>query len=427
MPINIDLLTRNRTAVIEQASAIARSAQERELSDDERTRFDELMTQSDRMQGDIERALRIEEIELRAAGQRPPSGDLNPPAPQEQAWSSVGEFLQAVRQADTNRGVDPRLTLIRAASGSNEAVPSDGGYLVTPEIESGLLKRMYETAVLAGRTRRRQISGNSIVINGIDETSRATGSRYGGVRAYWASEAGTVAASAPKFSQKSLRLQKLLAFYYATDEVLEDTTVLEEEATEAFREEIAWQTDDSILRGTGAGKPLGILNAAALVTVAKESGQTAATVLPENLVKMWSRMWAKSRANAVWFINQDVEPSLFTMGLQVGVGGNAVYMPPGGLSVAPYGTLFGRPVIPIEQASTIGTVGDIILADFSQYRLIDKGAMKSASSIHVRFLYGEQCFRFEYRVDGQPDWQSPLTPANGSNTLSPFVALATRS
>jgi HK97 family phage major capsid protein len=142
---------------------------------------------------------------------------------------------------------------------------------------------------------------------------------------------------------------------------------------------------------------------------------------------MWARLYAKSRPNAVWFINQDVEPQLFSLGIVIGTGGAPAYMPPGGLSTSPYGTLFGRPVVPIEQCQTLGTVGDILLGDFSQYLLIDKGGMESASSIHVRFVYDESVFRFVYRVDGQPTWNNTLTPYKGSNTLSPFVVLQTRS
>jgi HK97 family phage major capsid protein len=115
------------------------------------------------------------------------------------------------------------------------------------------------------------------------------------------------------------------------------------------------------------------------------------------------------------------------MGLIVGTGGSPIYMPPGGLSASPYGTLFGRPMLPIEQASTVGTVGDILLLDPTQYIMGDKGGMQSASSVHVRFIYDESVYRFTLRTDGQPLWNSALTPAKGSNTLSPFVALATRS
>ena len=58
--------------------------------------------------------------------------------------------------------------------------------------------------------------------------------------------------------------------------------------------------------------------------------------------------------------------------------------------------------------------------------LIDKGGMKAASSIHVRFLYDENVFRFIYRVDGKPIWNKPLTPYKGSASVSPFVTLAKR-
>ena len=173
--------------------------------------------------------------------------------------------------------------------------------------------------------------------------------------------------------------------------------------------------------------PLGIISSKSLVTVPKVSSQTAGTVNIQNIVGMWSRCWGKSRQNAVWFINQDIEPQLYTMALSVGTGGIPVYMPAGGISGSPYSTLYGRPVIPLEQCQTLGTTGDIVLADLSQYLIIDKGGISAASSIHVRFLYDENCFRFIYRVDGQPVWGTSLIPAKGSNSLSPFVALQTRS
>jgi HK97 family phage major capsid protein len=101
-------------------------------------------------------------------------------------------------------------------------------------------------------------------------------------------------------------------------------------------------------------------------------------------------------------------------------------MPANSLANSPYSTLFGRPILPIEQASTIGDVGDIVLADLSQYLLIDKGEPKTDTSIHVKFTSDEMAFRFVYRVNGAPTWKTALTPHKGTNTLSPFVALAAR-
>jgi HK97 family phage major capsid protein len=191
--------------------------------------------------------------------------------------------------------------------------------------------------------------------------------------------------------------------------------------------EFGFLIDDAIINGTGAGMPLGLLNAGCLVSVTKETGQKAATVVFENVVKMYSRMFPQSLQNASWYINQNIQPQLFSMSMAVGTGGVPVYMPAGGVSGQPYGTLFGRPVIPIEQAATLGTVGDIIFADLGGYILAEKGGIQSDMSIHVQFLYDESIFRFVLRLDGQPERASALTPYKGSDTLSHFVALQTRS
>jgi hypothetical protein len=55
--------------------------------------------------------------------------------------------------------------------------------------------------------------------------------------------------------------------------------------------------------------------------------------------------------------------------------------------------------------------------------MINKGGIEAASSIHVQFVTDETAFRFVYRMDGQPIWDTPVTPFQGSDTVSPFVAL----
>lgn len=190
-----------------------------------------------------------------------------------------------------------------------------------------------------------------------------------------------------------------------------------------------FMTEDAIFEGTGAGMPSGLFGATlhpAVVSVAKQPGQAAATIVKENIDNMWARMWARSRKNAVWFINQDCEPQLNQMGQIVGTGGLPVYLPPGGLSQSPYGTLYGRPVIATEYNQALGTPGDIALADLSQYTLVDKGGVNAATSMHVAFLTDQMVFRITYRVDGKPMWTAPMTPFKGALTKSPFVAIAQR-
>ena len=103
-----------------------------------------------------------------------------------------------------------------------------------------------------------------------------------------------------------------------------------------------------------------------------------------------------------------------------------LFVPAGGMASAPNGTLLGRPIVPIEQAGAVGAKGDILFADLSQYRWIDKSGINAQTSIHVRFLYEETAFRFTYRAGGKSIWKNALPAYKGSTSRSPFVTLAAR-
>jgi HK97 family phage major capsid protein len=268
-------------------------------------------------------------------------------------------------------------------------------------------------------------NSNGMTFNADAETARTAGNRRGGVRYYWAAEGAEKTDSHPTFRQIELSLNKIIGLVYATDELLQDAQALQGYIMSVLPEELTVGVENAIYNGTGAGQPLGILGAPCLVTQAAEAGQAAATIVSENIINMWSRRWVGAR-DYVWCINQDVGPQLHQLNLGVGTGGQLTWMPPGGLSGAPYGTLLGRPVLELEQCPTLGTVGDIALCAWSEYLMIEKGGMQSASSIHVRFIFDETVFRFVYRCDGQPAWNLPLTPMNSTVTQGPFVVLASR-
>ncbi|WP_251548152.1 phage major capsid protein [Pumilibacter intestinalis] len=399
-------------------------AEDRFLTEDEQKEIDGYESEIRSWDESISRAEKMLAIEPedRSVTEKPEVKPM-PNKGEEKRFATFGEqLLAAYRAAAPGGKVDERLTT-RAASGLNESTPSDGGFLVQQDFVTELLKRTYETGILASRAKKIPIStnANGMKINAVDEDSRANGSRWGGVQTYWEGEADELTGSKPKFRQLELSLKKLTGLCYATDELLQDAAALEAVIRQAFAEEFGFKIDDAILDGSGEGEPLGILKSGAIVKVEKEKDQTD-IITVENLIKMWNRLWARSRANAVWYINQELEPYLYTLKL----GDKPVYIPAGGLSEKPYGTLFGRPVIPLEQCSAAGDIGDIVLADIGQYLLIDKGGVKAASSIHVRFLYDESVFRFIYRVDGKPIWNKPLTPYKGSSSVSPFVTLAKR-
>ena len=351
----------------------------------------------------------------------------------ESKWKNFGEQLHAVMLAGTpNTEIDKRLVDEKAISGANELVGAEGGFLVSPEYSKEILTVTHDVGIVVKDCRHLNISGNRLIINAINETSRATGSRWGGIQAYWVAEGGEATAKKPAFRQIDLRLNKLMGINYATEELLADQTALQDITTQGFGEEFAFAIDDAIINGTGAGQPLGVRLCNALVSQAIESGQDADTIVAENIAKMWNRMPARNRLKAKWYIIQDVEPQLFKMAYKMGTAAVPVFMPPvgpgtGGLVGSPNGTLFNRPIQTIEQCQALGDEGDILFLDLSQYLIVEKtGGVDASSSIHVRFLYDEQTFKFTFRMDGQPMWNSAVTSYKGNVTRSPYVTLAER-
>ena len=432
-------LRQKKCDLVAEAGALIEAAEteNRDLNEKEQARYDalkpEIATVSDR----IKRVEEQMDHEQQLAGTDRAAGRVEV-ANQDQRFETFGEFLQAVAAAGRGdgRNADPRLLFEAVASGTNVSFPSEGGFLVQQDFATEIIKRAYEIGEILSRVRKVPVSGNGLKVNAIDESSRVNGSRWGGVQAFWANEADAATKSKPKWRQMDLNLHKLIALGYATEELLADAAAIEATFFQAFGEEIQFKAEDAIVNGTGAGQPLGLLTSGSLVSVAKETSQVAATFVSENAHKMWARMWSRSRKNAVWIYNQDLDPQLFQLNIKVknvagaeNVGGFAYVgfkMAGSDGNPGPFHMLMGRQMIPVEYCATLGTKGDIILCDFTQYLLIDK-TPRQAVSMHVRFLNDEQTFRLTYRVDGQPIWNKPLTPFKGTNTLSPFITLDVRS
>lgn len=349
-------------------------------------------------------------------------------------FAHLGEQLMAVARHSMTDGrqSDPRLNLVAAAQGLSEAVPADGGFLVQKDFVQPVRERMYQTGQILQRVERNPIGPNSngIKLNYIDETSRADGSRHGGIQGFWANEADTFTKSKPKFRQIDMSLEKLIGLVYATDELLQDAVALGAWINRNLPAELTFKAEDAVVNGTGAGQPLGLLSSGAVVEQAIEGTQTIANTadfLAINFAKMYSRMYAPLIPQSVWLVTQEILAKAIVMTIGGSGGATPVYLPGGNIAGAPFGTILGRPVVPVEYTAKEGTPGDIIFAALSEYLLIDKGGIQSDVSIHVQFLTGEQVFRFTYRVNGQPTWNAPLTPKNAGPTQAPFITLGTRS
>jgi len=319
-----------------------------------------------------------------------------------------------------SRQYDPRVR--RSVS---EGTLSEGGALVPTEYAEAILTPSLEQSIIFPRARVFPMKSSDLVIPATVIGDHSA-SCYGGVIAYWKAEKGSLSQADPTFRQMKLVANKLTILSKATNEWLQDVERSGDLVSGILSEAVHWFLDKNFMTGTGAGQPLGLLNAACKVTISKESGQPASTILYENIVKMYSSLYPGGIDRATWLIHPSVVPQLFTMSISVGTGGIPVYMPADQGAGRPYTKLMGLPVVVSEKVETLGTEGDIILADLSQYGIGLRGELQLEASGAPAFTTDETYFRLIIRVDGQPLWNEALTLKDGSTTISPIVTLESR-
>ena len=341
-------------------------------------------------------------------------------------FASLGEQLRAVMLAAKGTP-DNRLAAVNEAQGVNTQTGTDGAFAIQEDFAGTIIETAATTGDILSRvdSYTSGAAANAVRFMTCDETD-VSESVYGGVQAFWASEAATVNASKPKFYETKIDLEKLMAFIYITDEALEDMPFMSGLLNNAMATAANRLLEGAVVDGDGVGKPLGILHAPNLVTVEKESAQDK-TLTFQNIARMYGRILPRCKTNAVWVMHPDLAEELPFLTLPIGTGGVPVYLPPTGATGTPYATLYGKPIIETDHMAAVGEKGDIGLFDLKQYMLLRKGTVKQDMSIHVEFLTAQNCFRLQLRAGGAPKGKSAVKLKNSKVLRSPFVVLGDRS
>lgn len=404
------------------------SENENGLNEEQATQFDEMEAEAESLKGNIKRLEKLEADKAQYEGmgrQTQPSTPrtfAKPKDPEAEATSgfdSLADFSMAVK--NSRYEMDERLKFMGAPANYHREGGSEGGdgYMVPTRFKDEVIELAFNEPDLLGMVDSEPTDGNSVQF--LKDETTPWGST--GIQAYWGAEAGKLKRSRIETDGEELKLHKLHAFVEATDELLEDAPRLNNRLTRGAARAINWKANESILFGTGAGQPLGFNVSDAKVSVAKEASQSAATVVVQNIAKMYSRVMNPGRA--IWMANQDILPQLIDMQ----IGNQPVWTAPNqGIQNAPGGMLLGRPVMFSDHCQTLGTETDLMLVDPMGYYLIRKSTgVKFSSSVHLLFDYDVQCFKWTFRIGGQPFLSQPVTPNKGSSTRSSFITLATRS
>ena len=436
-----------RRAALETALANAKALGDtlntagRKATSEEKRRFDQLMAEVDEHRAAIDRGAAVNDADAWARGipnpeHRPRHGGSGQPTERALCvqgeglerrtmaamfqdrdllgtdWKTSGEYVQAIL-GHTN---DPRL-MRSMAEGSGSA----GGFAVPSAWSDALLDSSLGAEVVRPLATVFPMTTDELRLPQFS-VDHSTVGIAGGITAAWLAEGGALAESQPALRQAVLAPKKLGILCKLSSELIEDTpapTLLES----AFTGAMAWTMDEAFISGTGAGQPLGVMNATCTYTQAIEAGQGHATILWNNISRMWSRLHPQSASRAVWLCHPQTLPMLFQLSVTAGVSGFPVWMPANGAPPLP--TLMGRPVIVTAHCAALGDVGDLILADFSRYLIGMRREVRLDTSIAPYFANDQVAWRFIARVDGMPADSSTTLLPDGFE-CSPFVVLGAR-
>lgn len=337
-------------------------------------------------------------------------------------FKDISEFLRAVKALDEVSYVDPRFresSLSEAADGEMVGTDFSLKMISSPNAPEQWLR---STLILLSK------NTNSVKLPTFAEESRESDSILGGFKFYYVEEAGEKTAS--KFKLRALfeSLKKTACLIYGTDELWNDSQLGNVVIPAAIQTPWNAMVVEGITTGSGAGRPLGILNADCTITVEKESGQDAGTVVSENIKNIIKHLPPESwqSPGLCWQVHKDMVPQLSTLTTAVGTGGSHAPMWHWRTGGEKFNKLCGIDVLVNPYCPSINERGTIILSDMREYIIAHKET-KETTSMHFRFIYGEQAFRMVFRWDGQPSWSKAILPATGSNKISPFIVLGERS
>lgn len=363
------------------------------------------------------RASELKKIELASADA------VQLPTREVETRSELGwhDFVGAVVTAHETRGrrVDERLRVFegeqRDMSGN---VGASGGYLIPAVAQASLMAVAAPRTVVRSRATVIPMASRTMDLPVLKQSVSPDGGAafFGGVQVFWQEEASAIQKSEPDFAQTRLTAHELVGYTQVPNSLLKDSAVSLSAFLASplgFPGAIAWGEDYAFLRGSGIGKPLGIINAPATKGVARAA---SADVTYVDLVKMLAAFMGDS---PVWVASIALKEKLMLM---EGPTGNPSYLWGNAERGVP-NMLLGHPIEFVDKLPAVGTKGDIVLGDMSYYVVGDRESTSVEVSPEERFQYNQTAFRLIHRVDGRPWIQAPIPLSDGVTEVSPFVVL----
>lgn len=289
---------------------------------------------------------------------------------------------------------------------AQEGVGALGGFAVPVETGGILWDRSLELSIVKPRAQIWPMESAQRTVPAFNSQDTST-DVYGFV-GQWLGELQEADVQDPIMRAIKHVAKKLAIFTALSREIHADGVDFASQMETALIKALAHFQDMAFISGDGLGKPLGILNAPCTIEVDRSNANDISFT---DICNMYARLLPGSFKNAIWLVNQAALPKLMLM---TDTAGNLIWKPGEPLA--------GIPVEITEKVPTLGSRGDITLADFSCYSIGNRAEIAIDTTNAFKWTNDRMDVRAIIRCDGQPVFSQPVKNAQG-NTTSPFVVL----
>jgi len=402
-------LRQQRKGIADKMGPLAEKAA---LSADEEKEFDGLRAEALRLGKAIERQEftagerkavdTLDPLQTRTAPETAPKpkGKILIPNP---GFENIGELIYCHRFAPSDKRI---LALMEMNVGES------GGAAVPDEFSTKFLEVTPAEAIVRPRATTMPQGGApdaALTIPALQQG--AAGNMYGGVTVDWIAEGGTKPETQAKLKDVTLQPKEVAAHIVVTDKLLRNWQACAATVERLLRGALLAAEDVAFLTGNGMTRPLGAIVGPARKLVNR---QEALKIGYLDLVNMEAEFLDSPAA--VWVVSKRAVRQLRIMEDNAG---QLIWSDPKAGMPA---TLMGRPVVISYRSPALGSLGDIMLADFTYYLIRDGASLQVAASPHVFFRENKTVIKAFKTVDAAPWPDGPFLQEDGQ-TYSPFVVL----
>lgn len=388
------------------------SAEDRDLTAEEQTQYDTMMTDQASMKTQIERMEAQESLnhEMDKPTSKPfhiGAGIKDNENMDKTGFESFGDFISAVASQDIERLESYDMRTQDSSTGS------EGGFLIPTQFQEQIMQVSLEQSIV--RERATVIPAGTSPDAGIDipYLDQSNG-LSGGLKFSWTND-DDEKPDAGKVNLRMLNLkpEEVSGTWTVPNKTLRNTSALAPLMMQLFGRAYTEEENNSLLFGNGVGKPHGALMGGAVFEVLRAA---SGKISYKDTIDILKRR-IPGENGYVWLSTLDTEAEL---ALLQDAAGQYIYKPTAGETLP--SILHGRPNIVNQYSPQLGQAKDLSLVDLSKYIIKDGAGMMIDISTHSEFKSAKTVFRFINNIDAGSWVKDKIKLKNGLLT-SPFITL----